>query len=253
MYHIFIAVKNRIQNLIMASEPLIEDSLVGTNTIKLGDSKNFIWENFNKRYAQVILQDNDSTGRRVSGGYEGMTEYTIIDIDNESNELRISGEFEKNWTVANNSKIRRSPGGILVKDVRIGDLEVINQFPTICLVPNSKRLEWKTLSATQDTISLDFLVYIEGADTDRATEDMLKVTDVLEYILMTDLHIKPLGAEQEYQVTSHAKINSIDYGTIQKGSQFVKASRITWDADLYHWRGYLTSQGLLEAPLNGPF
>jgi hypothetical protein len=104
-----------------------------------------------------------------------------------------------------------------------------------------------------DTMSIDFMIYVDGADTDRATEDMLKITDVVEYILMTNLHIPPTGATKDYQVTSHAKINTIDYGTVQKGSQFIKASRITWDADMYLWRGYLTAQGELESPLDGPF
>jgi hypothetical protein len=254
MYHIFKAVKNRLEDLLMAEAFLSEDSLTGTSRIKLTNTSNFNWQNFNKKYPEIIMQDNTPacTGRVISGGYEGMPSYNVQSINNSSNEIVVNSTFEKDWTVANQSKIRKAPSGILVKDIRIGDLQVVQVFPTICVVPTSKRIEWKTLSGTKDNIGIEFIIYVEGADTERSTEDMMKITDMVEYILMTNLHISPVGADKDYQVTSHAMINSIDYGVVQKGSQFLKASRISWEADMYLWRGYLTAQGELEAPLDGP-
>ncbi len=254
MYHLFKAVKDRLENLLMAEENLSEDALTGTNLIKVSSTKYFNWQNFNNKYPEIVLQDGTAgcSGRPIAGGYEGMPQYDISSIDQVNKEITLKSNVEKDWTVSNGAKIRKAPSGILVRDIRIGDLAVVNVFPTICVVPTSKRIEWKTLSGTMDSMSLDFIIYVDGADTDRATEDMLKITDVVEYILMTNLHIKPEGATQDYQVTSHAIINSIDYGVVQKGSQFIKASRITWEADMYLWRGYLTAQGALEAPLDGP-
>ena len=253
MYHLYKAVKDRMERLLMAEVNLSQDSLSGTKKIYLESTEDFNWQNFNSKYPEIIIQDSDSTGRQISGGYEGIPQYSVVDIDGPNSEITIQGSFTKDWTVANEAKIRKAPDGLLVRDVRIGDLAVIQIFPTICVVPTTKRIEWKTLSGTMDTMSIDFIIYVDGADTDRATEDMLKITDVVEYILMTNLHIQPEGATRDYQVTSHAKINTIDYGVVQKGSQFIKASRITWEADMYLWRGYLTRQGASEAPIVGPF
>jgi len=255
MFHLYKAVANRMERLLMASANLSEDCLSGSNILNLSDSSDFTWENLNIRYPEVVLQDSTSvcTGKPIPGGYDGMPEYDVINVSNEKNEIILDGNVSKDWLVSNSAKVRRAPGGIIVKDVRLGDLAVVNIFPTVCIVPSSKRIEWKTFSGTMDTMSIDFIIYVEGADSDRSTEDMMKVTDVVEYILMTNLHIQPVGAKRDYQVTSSAKINSIEYGVVQKGSQFVKAAKITWDADMYIWRGYLTQQGQMETPIDGPF
>ena len=104
MYHLFRAVKERLERLLMAEAPLLQDSLTGTNKIILSDSKDFTWENFNHRYREVVMQDSTSscTGREVAGGYEGMPEYAIKSINNDSNELINDGSFNKDWTTANN-------------------------------------------------------------------------------------------------------------------------------------------------------
>jgi hypothetical protein len=146
----------------------------------------------------------------------------------------------------NGSIIRRAPGGVPVEDVKIGDLAVVTKFPTVCIVPTNKSIEWTAISLSKDTISIDFLIYVSEGDTERATIDLLKLTDVVEWILMSNLHIKPEGQHQDYEVTSAAMVRNIDYGTIQKGSEFLKASKLTWTAELVYARDYLFNQAPYE-------
>ena len=252
MYHIFDAMKNRMEELLMPSANLIFDASTGDNVLKVDDASDFNWQGFYAQYPEVAIMDNNSSGRLLpGGGYQGIDIHNLANAY--SNSIVLDSNVEQNWLVSDNAKVRRSPAGQIVKQVKVGDLAVIQKFPTICVVPDSKAKEWYTLSGTMENISIDFIVYAAEGETEEATLAQLKLADVVEYILDSNLHIAPTGAVEPYQVTSRAICRRIKYGTIEKQSQFIKAAQLTWEADMYIWRGYLTKQGEIEAPVQGPW
>jgi len=250
MYPLYKALANRVEELLKAETPLIQDSLTGSTRLSVSDSDLFNWRSLNLTNNDVLIFDDDSTGVPTEDGFEGYEANFIQNVF--ENEIILVNGVSRDWLASKNAIIQRAPGGKILKDVFIGDREVISNYPSISIVPSSKSFDWQFLSGTRDTVRVDFIVYADDYKSETATEVQLKLTDALEHILNTNLHIQPLGATKEYQRTSKAFVTNINYATIEKGSEFIKASQITWEAELHTWRAYLTSQGYHEAPLDGP-
>ena len=250
MWRIYQAMKNRMSQYLLAESTLISNSSVGSNIITLSSTDDFEAEGINNEYPQCILVDNNTTGRQIAGGVEG-AEVVELDIVY-GNNIQLKAPLQNDWLVSNNARLKRAPNGVPIDDVIIGDLAVIPKFPVVCLLPISKAISWKTFSGTVEKINIDFMVYAVDDDTENATISVLKTTDVVEWILMSNLHIQPVGYTNSYEVTSQAIVSNIDFGVIAKGSTFLKAAKLTWTADMYFWRGYLTNQGVSESPFPGP-
>ena len=250
MWRIYQAMKDRMSQYLLAETTLTADASAGDISIQVSDTTDLGYQGMNNSYPTVLFMDNNTTGQRISGGFEGTEE---IDIDLiYGNNIQFKTPLQNDWLISNTAKIKRAPAGVPVDSVIVGDVAVIPKFSTVCVVPTDKSIDWWTLSGTRDTVNIDFMVYVTDDDTESATIYLLKLADVVEWILMSNLHIQPEGYTKDREVTSKAMVTRVQYSTIAKGSEFLKAATLTWNAELFFWRGYLTSQGALESPLDGP-
>lgn len=245
MYRIYKAVQERMETFLMAESNLTINASTGTNEVTVEDSSLFNYEALNSYYGTVMLKDDDTTGEiGLNGEPEGVE---FIKIDNVSGDRIIfQSNLQRSWTTAKNAKIVRAPNEVIVQDVIIGDVRVETSYPAVCVIPVSKQIEWWTLSGTHDAVSIDFIVYSKDTDTEKGVESMLKLTDVVEHILMSNLHINVKDCEYKFEATSRAIVSNIDYATIQKGSEFLQASRLSWKGDMYFWRLFVTAQSVID-------
>jgi len=247
VYRIYQAIKNRMSDFLMAQANLTVSCSAGQNYIDVDDATNFTTEAINNSFPTVILMDNSTSGKKTSTGYKGAE---LIDVEKvETNRIYFQTSTSRAWELGSSAVVRRAPGGVPFRNVFIGDRRVIKAFPALCVIPINKTIEWHTLSGTMDKVNVDFLVYVRDTDTEEAEIELLKVCDAIEWILMSNLHIQPYGYNKDREKASVSKVNTIDYGIVNKGSEFLKAARLSWSADLYFWRGYLTRQGIVEGPL----
>lgn len=244
MYRIYQAVADRMEQLLLAQTTLKNNALVGTDRLIVNDTSNFGTDALQNDQPTFILMDANTTGKKIQGGFEGTEVINARDIYGDT--IILKEPLKRAWNVSDSTIIKRAPNGVPVDKIILGDIEVAQKFPYISVIPISKNIEWKTLSSTNDNISIDFVVYLRDEDTQKALKKVLILTDAVEWILMSNLHIKPIGFRKAYEQTSVAMVKSIDYGTIQKGSEFLKAATLHWEASLHFWRGYLTAQGITE-------
>jgi len=237
-----------MSNMLLATSNLSANCASGQNYIDVSNAQYFDSEAMNNSYPTVILMDSNSSGRKAASGYDGAE---LIDVDRvESNRIYFQTTTTRAWNTSGGATVRRAPGGVPFRKVFIGDFKVINEFPALCIIPVNKTIEWKTLSGTMDTVNIDFIVYVRDTDTEDAEIELLKICDAVEWILMSNLHIQPYGYNKEREKASVSLVKSVNYGVINKGSAFLKAARLSWTADLYFWRGYLTRQGEIDGPLS---
>jgi len=240
MYGLYKTVRDRLKRYLMASESLTADSLIGTNTVTVADSDSFEFQGLTDDYPTVILMDNETTGQRIEEGYAGAELINVSSVDGPT--ITFDSNLTDDWLLSKSSTITRAAGGVPVRQVVIGDLEVINVFPTVCVVPMNKTRDWYILSGTWEVMSIDFMIYVEHGGTELATIDLLKVTDVVEWILMSNLHLAPQGSSDLTNITSRAIVSNVDYGVVQKGSAFLKAAKVTWTGEVCITREYLHGQ-----------
>lgn len=248
MYRIYQAIKNRMSDFLLAQATLTATCPSGQSHIDVDDASNFTSEAINNSFPTVILMDNSTSGKKTSSGYKGAE---LIDVERtETNRIYFQLPTSRDWEIGDSAVVRRAPGGVPFRNVFIGDRRVIKAFPALCVIPINKTIEWHTLSGTMDRVNVDFIVYVRDTDTEEAEIELLKVCDAIEWILMSNLHVQPYGYYKEREKASVSKVNTIDYGVVNKGSEFLKAARLSWSADLYFWRGYLTRQGMMDGPLS---
>lgn len=233
MYKIYTTVKERLQRYLMAESFIKEDLMAGSTVVKIdGVAMDFTSESLNDITPHLLLMDSDSTGERTQEGFNGCELLTVKNIGSDGT-LTLSSPVERNWLVSNGSLVRRAPGGVAVINVVIGDLKVVSKFPTICVVPADKNIDWAALALTKDSVNINIIAYIESGNTEMGTIDALKLTDVIEWIMMSNLHLKVEGGFEPWQLTSNAGIKNVDYGVIQKGNEFLKACKMTWFGEIY--------------------
>ena len=249
MYRIYRGIKDRVENFVTAESFLSANAGAGSIRLEVQDASYFGQEAINNSFPTLLLMDSATTGKKIQGGFEGTELVYIKNIYN--NIIELQAPLVRNWNVSSQSKVKRALAGIPIGKVLMGEIAVATKFPYISVNPVRKNISWRTLSGTMDKVSIDFIVYIKDDDTESATELILKASDCLEWILMSNLHIKPLGFTKPYEVTSMAMVTGVNYGTIQKGSEFLKAATLTWEADIYYFRSYLTSQGYIDSMNSG--
>jgi hypothetical protein len=250
MYRLYLAVKDRIEKYLTARSSLVANASAGDDHVFVANGTYFDFEGLYSKIPYVILSDANSTGERIDGGFRGMELIKVDNVNYNNGEIKFKTNLQNSWTTANSAYVQRAPGEVPVNNVVIGDIEVVKQFPCICIVPVNKTMDWFTMpGGTRETITIDFMIYITDENSEESTLDMLRLTDVVEWILMSNLHIQVADADTIYEVTSVALAKNIDYGVIQKGSTFLKSSKITWVADLYVMRDYLAGREF--APYNG--
>jgi len=244
MYNIYKAIHHRMEKFLMASSSLSADASAGAFSLQVEDASYFGFEGLIPKIPYVAIMDDNTTGLPTAdAGFEGVELIQVSRVDTDTNTIFFETALENNWTTADNALIQRAPGETIIRKVVIGDLAVINDFPAVCVVPTNESLDWWTMpGGTKETVSIDFMVYVSEGDTETATEDLLKVTSVIKWILMSNLHIQVKGASSVYGVTSKAIVSNIDYGVIQKGSEFLKAGKLTWTGELYVLRDYMYQQ-----------
>jgi len=250
MYRLYLAVKDRMEKYLTARSSLIYNASVGDNHVFVADGTYFDFEGLYSKIPHVILSDANSTGERISGGFKGMELIEVDNVNSNNGKMTFKTNLLNNWTVANSAYVQRAPGEVPVNNVVVGDLEVVKQFPCVCIVPVNEVTDWFSIpGGTKETITIDFMIYVTDENTEESTIDMLRLTEVVKWILMSNLHIQVADADTIFAVTSVALAKNIDYGVIQKGSTFLKSSKITWVADLYVTRDYLAGREF--APYNG--
>ena len=239
-YNLYDTVKKRFERLITASALLVSDANAGSVYLYCTDLDNFCEDNFILQYNEIILMDKNTTGQRTETGYFGAEVLKISRINYASNIIELETPLTRSWTVANTTKVKLCPSGVVVSNIYIGDIKVAKDFPCISINPVSKSTEWVFFQGTKETIGIDFSVYVKDAASEKATEDLMKLTDVVEWVLMSNMHIVPKG---QTNPTSKAMVKNIEYGSIQSGSTFLKASKLNWSADLYIDRWYVYLKG----------
>lgn len=235
-FNLYDTVRKRFERLIMPSATLILDAAAGNTRLYCNDLSNFGEDNFILQYNDIILMDKNSTGQKTETGYFGSEILKVSGINYAQNVIELQTPLTRAWTVANQSFVKLCPSGVVVKDVYIGDINVAKDFPCVSINPVSKSTSWAFLQGTKEVITIDFSVYVKDAISGAATDDLMKLTDIVEWILMSNMHIIPKDQEQP---TSQSMVKDIQYGVIQKGSTFLKASKLTWSADLYIDRFYI--------------
>jgi len=227
----------------MGNANLSVDASSGQKLAYVDNVTDFGFDGLNKEFAHVLIMDDDTTGRPIEGGIEGAELIEIDSVDIPTNLITFKTNLENSWTTAKNTTIVRAPGGIPVKTVRMGDVRVVKQFPAVTVIPRNKNIEWVLMpGGTKETMNIDFMVYTRSQGGETTIEDNIKLTDVVEWILMSNLHIHPYEHTDPNEVTSKAGVGSIEYGVIQKGSEFINSARVSWSGDIYYIREYLFRQ-----------
>lgn len=240
MYNLYKAIHHRMQKFLTAETTLTSDASAGSSTLNVTDATLFDYEGLNDNVPTIMLMDNDTSGKKSGSGFQGAELIDVDSVDTDTNTITTQTNLSSSWLASNGALIRRAPGSQVVKEVIIGDLAVVKKFPTVCVVPTNETIDWFTMpGGTIENITIDFMIYTAGGDTETATEEMLKLTKVVKWILMSNLHIQVSGTDSVYSVTSKAIVSNIDYGYIQKGSELLKSSKLTWNGDLYVLREYL--------------
>jgi hypothetical protein len=234
--------KERTKRYLMAQGEILTDITEGQTEVKVNNIDDFGFDGLIEFFPTVIFMDNNTTGEIVEGEISGGELIDVLSVDVTTGIMKFRTPVKRDWLISDGAYVRRAPGGVPIKSVVIGDLSVVSNFPTVCINPTNKSIDWYTLSSTKENVSIDFLVYIENGNTEMATLELLKITDVVEWILMSNLHIKPYNESEECSVTSYAMVKNIDYGVIQKGSEFLKAAKLTWEAELHYVRDYVIGQ-----------
>lgn len=250
MYELFEAITNRVRDLSMANSVLTENAYAGDDRVTVASATHFSYEAMNRSFPEILLQDRLSTGRRIGGNYENAQILRVKQVA--GNTLIFDSVLQRDYLVSNQAKVKSAPFGIVINQVKIGDIEVLANIPAVCVIPVTKRNSWAYMVGTEENLTMNVICYSEGGDTEEATKVNMKLTDVVEHILMSKLHIMPTNATKTWQSTSRALVSDINYGDITKGSTTFKASRMTFTTDSYIWRGYLTAQGAVETPMSGP-
>lgn len=252
MYRFAKAIQNRFDYFLMTKVNLVQDAPAGADTIYVDDIGPFTNEALHNSYPTIMIMDDDTSGRPLGGGaYEGTELLYIEDTLKPPTAIKLQSPLTRSWTVGKNAYVRRTLNNVPLGKILLGEIGVVTKFPYMSIMPKSKRLEWKTLSSTNETLSFDIVVYDTKKDTQEATENILKLADAIEWILMSKLHIQPIGYENPWEVSSIAMAKDIQYGTIQKDSTFMKAATLNYEAILHFWRGYLTTQGQTDAWTSG--
>jgi hypothetical protein len=249
MFHFTEAIKNRLSFFFLTKANATADALIGENKIIVDSTSPFTAQSVIRSLDKVIIWDDTTTGKLIQGGYEGAQILTIKYIS--GTKLYFEETINKNFLLSNNPVVLRAPGGSRLNSIILGDVRVKARYPCIAVVPTNVAPTWTTLSGTTDKISIDFIVYVKDDDTEDATGMLLKITDALEWVLRSNLHIAPTNAVYTFERTSKAYVTNIRYGTIEKGSEFLKAASITWEADAYTWQSFITAQGSSPTELPG--
>ena len=241
MARFYRSVKNRLERYLMHRQDITSNSASGTKEVYVNNAGNFGFQSLINDYPYIILMDNNTTGEVTEDGFEGAEIVKVKNINESEGIIYLQDNLENDWTVDNETYVTRCPAQMPIRQVIIGDLSVINIFPTVCIVPTTESIEWAFLHGSKETISIDFIIYVERGDTEFGTLSLMDLTAVIKWILMSNLKIRS-DDKNPFSVLSHSKINTIDYGTISKGSEFVKASKISWEGEYYVDRKYLFDQ-----------
>lgn len=252
MYRLYQSMVDRMENFFLTKPLLTEDAHIGDTEITVDDASPFTKEGINNSFPEIFLMDTDTTFKPISNGREGASLVRIESVDSDT-KITLQSPLTRDWLVSKGSFARRAivgsagdTSGEVVGKIVLGEVEVIDKFCAIAIIPSSKTINWKTLSSTMDKITINFIVYTKKGDNDRAAKSVLILADIVEWILMSNLHIYPVGYFNNNQRTNIARVTDINYGTIQKGSTYLKAATLTWQADMHFFRGYLTAQGRAE-------
>lgn len=252
--YLFEAMKNRIEYFFLEKVNITVDAAAGSRFIKVDSTSPFSVQGISRDFNNVLIWDNTTTGKLIQGGYQGADLNRIENVSNRTT-IKLEEPLTRDFPVSQCPILVRAPGGVRLRSVILGDVRVRAKYPAITVVPKTKNINWTTMSGTTDKVVIDFMTYVKDDDTQDASLAIYRLTDALEWLLMSNLHIVPLNSRYKFEVTSKATVTNIDYGNVSKGSEFLKASRITWEADQYFWRMFTTAQGnaLIEKPGPGSF
>ena len=250
MYNFTQSIKQRLEFYFLGKVNATASALTGEKKIVVDSTSPFTSQAIIKNLNQIILWDDTTTGKLIQGGYEGAQILSIKDVTDDT--IYFEEPLTRDYLLSNNPIVLRAPGGERLNSVILGDVRVKAKYPAIIIVPSSVSPNWTTLSGTTDKIVINFIVYVKDDDSEDTTRVLLKITDALEWILRSSLHIPPTNAKYVFERTSKAYVTNISYGTIEKGSEFLKAATITWEGDAYIWQSFITKQGtsLSEMPDN---
>jgi len=241
MYKLYKAIKDRMERYLRASTILTDDASAGDLTISVEDARYFGFDGLNRHVPYVILMDSNTTAERLEdGSFYGGELIKVETVDISANTITFQTPLQEDWLVSNAAWVSRAPGEVVVNDVVIGDLAVVQKFPTVCVNPTNKKMQWYTMpGGTKETCNIEFIIYVEGGGTEQASIDMLKLSEAVEWILMSNLHIQVADETSEFAVVSASLVGDTNYGLIQKGSEFLKSAKLSWSGDIIMVRDYL--------------
>ena len=251
-FHFLDALKKRIEFFFCSEVCLEEDAMAGDEKLIVNTVNPFTIEAMGPDFNTLAIWDEDSTGRLIPGGRQGVETVRVKDIASSGKPtIYLEEPLANDWTVldgsgaSNNVLIARAPDCERIFNVYLGDVRVNVKFPAIVVIPKSKNIRWTWLSGSTDTITADISIYIKDDDTQDAHARSLKFTDALEWVLMSEFHISPTNQIYSFERATGSYVTDIQYGKIQIGSEFIQTSTLTYTMELSVWRSLVAAQGNL--------
>lgn len=226
MIDVVLALKKRIERFMLADTLTTAEAYAGDTSIQIREVDcmffDIVKQYKSKPHIGIYISDSNIVSL-----------HKVESVDRSTSTLKISPALIDD--IVSGSVVTKMPGMERFERVFIGDVETIYESPAFVIIPVSLNREWVTLPTGSDErflINIQTLIQDDG--NEESTLALLSATQELDDLLMCDLHMKvAVSLNSPSDRIYNSMVQSIDYGTIQKGTAFLKASSITWWANEY--------------------
>jgi hypothetical protein len=224
------SMRNRLKAFMQASSKTVEVCPISDPTIiKVEDSRYFnIWWAM-KEMPQVLIQDKVT---------KEVFKCKIQNVNPTDNTITLKDPLTKVLNIG--SVIKRAPNYEEIRGVYLGDIDIIENYPAICVVPLNKDVDWQTLQGTQEDFNMSIIVHVKEDNQENSMISLLRIVQDVEDMLMADLHMTIQGRDypNQYNKTYNSRVKNVEYGASAK-SEMLKSAKITWFGTEFWWRIYL--------------
>lgn len=229
MYNLTIALRNRIRDYLVASTYTTQIYTANTDPaiVHVSNSHNFnVWWAM-KNKPEIFIRE--SITKQVYN-------CEIKDVNIDTNTITLNAPIDATLNVG--TLIKRAPNYEEIKCVLIGDPDVIDDYPAICISPGNKAIEWQVLLGTKETFHFNIITHVKEDNQENSTLTLLRITQDLEDLLNADLHLKVTREDypDQYNRVYNSLVNSVEYGFSVK-NEFLKSSKMAWFGDEF-WMKY---------------
>ena len=159
------SLRDTIRRYGLTSQLLIQNATIGTNILKVPMSRKFF-------EGETIVIRNSSIGE-IRKIYQITDDVTILLTEN----------LERTWTTTESATVEKAPGGQYIKNIYLGDPDVIPDYPAITITADSRDEEWFTLGSTKVDWKCTISCLFEDDGLENSYENMLEMTKTVENAL----------------------------------------------------------------------